>query len=237
MNTTFSYPDSSDTDSETLDNLVNPRPISLLIQDLENEKQTVPKLIIRKDQTVTSNAEQISELKDEFEYESNLNYELGLENKHLKETIAKLQYQLTQHERELAQSQKAGAEEAGQDVKNKYRRKIKEERKNKNEIIESNRKLIKTLEEKNELSLSRLREVQDKHSMLEQVLHRSESNLKASEEKCKELENANRIQQERCTGLEKNLQRITVANRQLQRTVDDLTAPQTPPPDPCCNIL
>ena len=73
MNTAFlenSNLDNSDSDSQ-LDALVNPRPISALLKEMDR----------------------ISELKRDLEAEENLNAELAKENTHLKQKIAKLEQQ------------------------------------------------------------------------------------------------------------------------------------------------
>ena len=146
------------------------------------------------DHTVTISEDRMSDLEKELECEANLNSELAKKNDYLQETIAMLENQLLQHKEELSDLRKRLAaarevvdNEVRQEIDKKYReyyrRKIKQARKDKNAIIDSNRKLIKTLEKQNEESSVRLQAADDKNTKLEQDLQRSESKLKASEEK------------------------------------------------------
>ena len=216
MNTAFlenSNSDSSESDSQTLDDLVNPRPISVLLGELERNKNvqhtavlpipiaasenntddTIPiyfdvdnKKSSRVDYIISSKDDQISELKNDLESEENLNSELAKENSHLKQKIAKL---------ELEQQQF---------VENKIGEHIKSEKES-NDIY---KKCIQTLEEKNEEISMRLRTAKVRYKNLKNELQHSKLALEVCEEKCQCRENEYSRLEEQQNRLEEKFSRL-----------------------------
>ena len=222
INTAFendSSVESSDPDSESLDDLVNPMSISVLIKDLDRQEQyhpssgfsnitygiipSAPGEKTLADETIPPSCEsacdndQISQLKNDLEAQENLNSELAKENDHLKQKIANLEQQL------LAQN------------------KIEGDRKNE-VMTEIHRKLIQALEEKNA---------------------RTELDLKVDKEKYKSSENErNKLESKyqrlevESNRLKRDLKASNDENQNLQRQIECLQEQQAPSSNSCCNI-
>ena len=237
MNTAFlenSNMDSSESDSKLLDDLVNPRSISVLLGELERNKNvqhtavhSVPiaagENTVKDDTNPTyfdidhrkssrveksSSAHNIQSRKDD--QISELMNDLESEE-NLNSELAKENNHLKQRIAKLELEQP-------QFVQNKIDEHIKHEK----ELNESHRNHIQTLKEKNEETSLRLRTAKVRHKKLKNELQRSQLALKTSEENSKSIENEYNRLEEKHNRLEENSSRLEEKSSRLEEEYNRL---------------